>query len=151
MQNFRPFPPRVLRNFPGRMDGQVEKRTRLNGWTNGPMYRGYFGFQTDGQPESVMPLAFKGRGIINLKFCDVFYFKPYLTPNKHSTSIFWISLWFSRGETTSYTPLELVLTFCAFPAWCIVPWKPGLRAHSVVSQSSLLGVSCSWSRERIED
>ena len=48
-------------------DGQVEKRSRLVGRTNGPMYKwreGISGFgRTDGQPENIMPSAPKGEAI----------------------------------------------------------------------------------------
>ena len=59
----------------GRTDGHAAKRSRLVGWTNGPMYRWkavISGFRqmdgrtdgvTDGQPENIMPLAPKGWGI----------------------------------------------------------------------------------------
>ena len=55
----------------GWTDGHAVKRSRLVGWTNGPMYRskeGISGFgrtdgQKDGQPENIMPPAPKGGGI----------------------------------------------------------------------------------------
>ena len=51
----------------GQTDGHAAKRSRLVGWTNGPMYRwkeGISGFgRTDGQSENIMPPAPKGGGI----------------------------------------------------------------------------------------
>ena len=63
MQNFRLFPPCVLREMPGnllgRTDGQTDgqtdghavKRSRLVGWPNGPMYRWLEGISGFGRTE----------------------------------------------------------------------------------------------------
>ena len=78
-QNFRSFPPCVLRQMPGnlsgRTDGQTDGRTCHKtvtvGWMDQQIHvqvkRGYFRLRTDGrtdgQSENIMPLAPKGGGI----------------------------------------------------------------------------------------
>ena len=69
----------------GRTDGHAAKRSRLVGWTNGPMYKwkevisgfgrtdGQTDGRTDGQPENIMPPAPKGGGIKCLGMLFVLY------------------------------------------------------------------------------
>ena len=84
MQNCRPLLPCVLQEMPGNLsvwtNGQAIKRSRLVGWTNGPMYRwkeGISGFGwMDEQPENMMHPAPKGRGI-------KIYFKRVITEVPH--------------------------------------------------------------------
>ena len=63
MQDFRPFHPCIFQEMPGNLSGrtgeQAEKRLRLVGWTDGPMYRwnrvSRTDERTDEQPENTMP------------------------------------------------------------------------------------------------
>ena len=93
MQNFRPFPPCVLREMPGnlfgRTDGWTDGRTRRKTVTVGridqrthvQVARGYFALRTDGrtdgQPENIMLPAPKGVGIkMPSTKCRTFLFRP---------------------------------------------------------------------------
>ena len=85
MENFRPFPPCVLRQIPGNLSGRTDGRTcrktvtvgRVDQRTHVQVKRGYFRLRTDGrtdgQPENIMPPAPKGGGITKTEMYNCSY------------------------------------------------------------------------------